>query len=334
MWLQMIPDAANKHLFYTEMAKLLEAGFNIRKAAEVMENNQLPAAQLKLLKTLNAGLEAGETIAGAFSRDAKTVGKLEKSMIAAGERGGKLAPAFGHLAGYFGMVAAARREVIKGMVYPIIVLHLGVFVGTVPMAMMGGEAPAGEIAVDFFEAVGVIYVAALVVFFAFRALLQKAPVSPGIDRAINCVPWIGKARRDMAMSRLCKVYHACLLAGISMVETVRVSADAAQSGQLLVAGKRIVAVAEDGNALGPQFIAEEAFPKAFSRSYANGEVAGTLDKDMATWARLFQENAEGSMQAASLMIPKIMYFLIMGFVAWKIIGFFSGYYGALDAIGE
>ena len=80
----MTPDAANKHLFYTEMAKLLEAGFDIRKAAGVMADTRLPAAQMKLLETLNTGLEAGETIAGAFSRDAKAVGKLEKSMIAAG----------------------------------------------------------------------------------------------------------------------------------------------------------------------------------------------------------------------------------------------------------
>jgi type IV pilus assembly protein PilC len=330
----MIPDAANKHLFYTEMAKLLEAGFDIRKAAGVMADTRLPAAQARLLKTLSAGLDSGESIAGAFSRDARVVGSLEKSMIAAGERGGKLAPAFAHLAGYFGMVAAARREAVKGMIYPLIVLHLGVFVGTVPMAMMGGEASSGDMAWDFFRALGVIYAGAGIVALFVRTLLGKAPQSSGIDRAINAVPWIGRARRDMAMSRFCKVYHACLLAGVSMVETVRVSVDAAQSGQLLMAGKRLLAVAQEGNALGPQFIAEEAFPKAFARSYSNGELAGTLDDDMATWARLFQENAEGSMRTASMMIPKILYFVIMGYVAWKIVGFFNGYYGALDSIGE
>lgn len=330
----MIPDAANKHLFYAEMAKLLEAGFDIRKAAGVMEDTRLPAAQARLLKTLSAGLDSGESIAGAFSRDAKVVGSLEKSMIAAGERGGKLAPAFAHLAGYFGMVAAARREAVTGMIYPLVVLHLGVFVGTVPMAMMGGEASSGDMAWDFFKALGVIYAGAGIVVFLVRTLLGKAPQNSGMDRAINSVPWIGRARRDLAMSRFCKVYHACLLAGVSMVETVRVSVDAAQSGQLREAGKRLIAVAQEGNALGPQFIAEAAFPKAFARSYSNGELAGTLDDDMANWSRLFQEDAEGSMRTASMMIPKILYFVIMGYVAWTIVGFFNGYYGVLDSIGE
>lgn len=330
----MNPSPANKHLFYTELAKLLGAGFDIRKAAGVMADTRLPAAQVRLLATLNEGLAAGDSIAGAFSRDAKVVGNLERSMITAGERGGKLAPAFSHLAEYFGMVAATRRAVVKGMIYPLVVLHLGVYVGTVPLAMMGGEAKAGDLAGDFFRALGLIYAGASILFFLTRALLEMAPKNAAIDRAFNLVPWIGRARRDTALARFCKVYHACLLAGISMVETVRVSAEAAQSGQIGKAGERILAVAREGNALGPRFLAEDAFPKPFARSYSNGEEAGTLDDDMANWARMFQENAAESMRTASLMIPKALYILIVGYVAWKIIGFFNGYYGALDAIGD
>ena len=125
----------SKQQFYAEMAKLLGAGFDIRKAAVVMGNTGLPAVQVLLLKDLNEGLEAGESITDAFARDAGAVSGLERSMIAAGERGGKLAPAFQHLADYFGMVASARREMIKGMIYPMIVLHLGIFIGTVPLSI-------------------------------------------------------------------------------------------------------------------------------------------------------------------------------------------------------
>jgi hypothetical protein len=40
------------------------------------------------------------------------------------------------------------------------------------------------------------------------------------------------------------------------------------------------------------------------------------------------------MKTASEMVPKVLYFCIMAFVAWKIIGFFTGYYSALDSFGE
>ena len=329
----MISEATNKQLFYTEISKLLEAGFDIRKAAGVMGNSRLPAAQVKLLATVNAGLESGQTIAGAFAAD-DGVGKLERSMIAAGERGGKLGRAFAHLAGYFGMVAAARREVIKGMIYPLIVLHLGIFVGKVPLAMMGGEVDAGEIFLELVVTLAVFYVVAAIGFFLIRMLLRKASTSEAVDRFFGYIPWVGKARRNMAMSRFCKVYHASLLAGLTMRETVQVSSESAQSGRLLAAGKRIEALALEGNALGPGYMAEAAFPVTFSRSYANGEEAGTLDKDMEVWSRVFQEDAESAVRTASLMIPKAFYFVIMGYVAWKIISFFTGYYSVLDTIGD
>lgn len=330
----MTPGPASKQQFYMEMAKLLGAGFDIRKAAGVMESNRLPAAQVLLLRDLKEGLDAGESITDAFSRDAGAVSGLERSMIAAGERGGKLAPAFQHLADYFAMVASARREMIKGMIYPMIVLHLGVLIGTIPISITGEAPNAGEVAGNFAMSLLVLYLGAAVLFFLGRMVLQMAPDSPRLDAAIHRIPWIGKARKHMAMARFCKVYHACLLAGISMVETVRVSADSSQSGELRRAGRRVADVAKEGNSLGPAFMGEAAFPADFSRSYAIGEEAGTLDTDLGNWARLFQEKAEGAMKTASEMVPKVLYFCIMAFVAWKIIGFFTGYYSALDAIGE
>jgi type II secretory pathway component PulF len=119
-----------------------------------------------------------------------------------------------------------------------------------------------------------------------------------------------------------------------MVETVRVSATSSRSGLIRSAGDRLVRAAKEGDSLGPHFIAESAFPAAFSRSYATGEEAGTLDTDMANWSHKFQEAAVSAMKTAAVMVPKVLYFIIMAYVAWKIIGFFSGYYSELDRIGD
>ncbi len=329
----MTPSPTSKHLFYAEMAKLLEAGFDIRKAAKVLEDTKLPAAQEILLKDLHRGLESGESITTAFGKDTQTITSLERSIIGAGERGGKLAPAFQHLADYFGMLASARRNVITGMIYPLVILHLGVVIGTVPMALMHGAEPSvilGSLVVNFL----ILYVGVFIVGFAIRALLKLAPDHPAVDAAINRVPWIGKARRNLAMARFTSVYHSCLLAGIPMVETVTLAADAAHSGLVRDAGKRVAAVAREGNSLGPAFVAEDAFPKAFARSYQTGEAAGTLDKDLARWSRVFREDSETSAREMAVTLPKLLYFLILMFVAWKIVSFFNGYYGDMEKMLE
>ncbi|MES2440708.1 MAG: type II secretion system F family protein [Verrucomicrobiota bacterium] len=330
----MTSNATHKHLFYLEMAKLLEAGFDIRKAAAVLMDTKLPPAQAALLKDLNHGLEAGQSITAAFGRDTREITGLERNIIGAGERGGKLAPAFQHLADYFGMLASARDAAVKGMIYPITVLHFGIILAIVPAALMKGEQSVGEILGGLLVTLLMVYVAAFVIFLAIRAVLRMAPESPGTDRLLNRIPWIGKARRNMAMARFCKVYHSCILAGISMGETVQLASDASRSGVISEAGINLAKAAKAGEALGPRFMADDAFPKAFSRSYSTGEEAGTLDKDLANWSSLFQDDAESSAKTASVMVPKVLYFFILMFVAWRIIGFFGDYYGNLDKIGE
>ena len=327
----MTASAAHKHLFYSEMAKLLEAGFDIRKAAAVLLDTQLPPQQVALLAALNQGLEAGESIVEAFGT---ALTDIERSIIGAGERSGKLATAFQHLADYFGMLATARREGVKGMIYPVIVLHLGVLIGIVPTALMKGDMSAAEILGNLLLTLFVTYLAVFLIGIGIQGWLKKAPKNADIDRLLNRIPWIGKARRNLAMARFCKVYHSCVLAGISMNETAQLAAEASQSGVIREAGLKLVQVAKAGNALGPQFMADDAFPKAFARSYSTGEEAGTLDKDLARWSKLYQDDAESSAKMVSVMVPKLLYFIILAFAGWKILGFYGDYYGVLEQISE
>lgn len=327
----MTASAAHKHLFYSEMAKLLEAGFDIRKAAAVLLDTQLPPQQAALLAALNQGLEAGESIVEAFGT---ALTDIERSIIGAGERSGKLATAFQHLADYFGMLATARREGVKGMIYPVIVLHLGVLIGIVPTALMKGDMSAAEILGNLLLTLFVTYLAVFLIGIGIQGWLKKAPKNADIDRLLNRIPWIGKARRNLAMARFCKVYHSCVLAGISMNETAQLAAEASQSGVIREAGLKLVKVAKAGNALGPQFMADDAFPKAFARSYSTGEEAGTLDKDLARWSKLYQDDAESSAKMVSVMVPKLLYFIILAFAGWKILGFYGDYYGVLEQISE
>ena len=142
---------------------------------------------------------------------------------------------------------------MKSMIYPLIVLHLGIFIGVAPSAMMKGETflkILGQLAVTLIIA----YVIALVVLIVVRAVLKAAPHSVAVDRFLQRIPFVGKARQNMAMARFCKVYHSCLLAGISMVETAGIASSASHSGVIREAGKRLVKAAQAGISLGPQFM--------------------------------------------------------------------------------
>lgn len=325
----MSPKAAAKHQFYSEMAKLLEAGFGIREAAGMLAGIGLPTAQARWVEQLNQGLNQGKSITDSLDGNQATISDIERSILGAGERGGRLAPAMRHLADYFGMLAAARNETLKSLIHPFIVLHLGVFIGTVPTAMVSGGNSMASGASSFFTTLFVAYALIWLAFIATRALLRTARGNAGIDRLIHRLPLIGKARSSLAMAGFCRVYHTCLLAAIPMRETVRMAAAASQSGMIREAGSRLENTVAEGNPLGPQFVAESAFPKAFARTYSTGEVAGTLDTDLMNWSKHFQNEAEAGARTLATVIPKILYLLILLYAGWKIVGFFNGYYEGL-----
>lgn len=327
-------SASQKHFFYFEIAKLLGAGLNIQKAATVLLDTNLPPTQAAILKNLQLGLASGLTITEAFTKDSQTLSELERHIIHAGERGGKLAPAFQHLADYFEMLAVTRREAIKSMIYPIIVLHLGIIIAVVPGALMTGEMSIGQILVKLALTFSAAYALAFAVFLGIRSLLKNASTNLAIDRKLSQIPWVSSARKNIAMARFCKVYHSCLLAGISMRETVQLASDASQSSMIREASSRLLRIVDSGHPLGPTFLEEVTFPKTFARSYATGEEAGTLDSDLAIWSIRFQEQAESSAKTVSIMVPKLLYFFILAFVAWNVVDFYGVFYTQLDQIGE
>lgn len=322
-------NAAEKHLFYAELAKLLEAGFGIRKAADAMLDLPLPAGQAEVLNTLHQGLEDGKTISDSLTGEIPSFTEFECAIIAAGERGGRLGTAMQHLSDYFGMLDSARREALRAMLYPVVILHIGVFIGTVPMSMIHGRNSISEMAGSFFISLLGVYAVTIILILLVRALFRSARHNVAADSFLNRIPLIGKTRRDLAMATFTKVAHTCLLAGLPMRETLDMACDASQSGRIRNAGKRLQATLAEGNPIGPALGAEAAFPRAFARAYATGEHAGTLDSDLANWAARFQNEAADGIRNLAAVLPRVLYAGILIFVGWRIISFFNGYYSEL-----
>jgi len=324
-------SAKRKHLFYVELEKLVEAGFGIKEAAAVLLENRPSVGERKLLDDLLSGLSQGRSIAESFRGGELT--QMELGIISAGEKGGKLGMAFKHLADYFDLIARARRDAVKAMIYPLILLHLGLLLAVIPSDVMSGGIGAAGVLRNLLIALLVTYGVIILGVLLVTWLLRIAPQNAAVDRLVNLWPMVGGTRRNLAMARFTKVYHAGLLAGLSMGETATMAGDAASSGRIREASKRLKATAKKGKALGPVFIAEKAFPRAFAKSYASAEESGMLDKDLLRWAKVFEEDASSRVRTLSVVLPKLGYALIVCFVVWKLVSFYSGYYGSLEELG-
>lgn len=324
----MTASPASKQQFYFELSKLLGAGFGIREAARMLGANDRSAASQEVVKSLLCGLEDGQSIAASLGKHAG-FSSLETAILDAGEKGGRLAEAMRHLADYFGLLASTRREMLRGLIHPVLALHLGVFVATVPTAMVSGEASPLRMAGSFFGTLLGGYAIAFLAALGWRRLERAARTGEAADRFLRRIPILGVARRNRCMAGFTRVYHTCLMAGIPMRETLASAARASQSGLIVHAAARIDPTLAAGHPIGADLAGEAAFPQEFALSYATGEAAGTLDKDLDRWALHYQSEAEATIRLAAVMLPKAAYLAAALFVAWKIVAFFHGYYSGI-----
>jgi len=185
----MTSRSEQKHYFYLEMAKLLAAGFGIREAAAVLKQTRLPVCQLELINSLEKGLGQGMSITAAYSQEGLDVSEIEKSILYAGEKGGRLAPAFQHLAEYFGLLANARRHLLNSILYPALVLHLGIFISIVPGAILNDTGGMWiRLCVTFL----CMYAAGFALFLAVRALEKLSTEKEGVDTLSIEFPLLGR----------------------------------------------------------------------------------------------------------------------------------------------
>ena len=317
-----------KHRFqwYWELHKLLAAGFPIRQALDSLGEKRWPSAVSDFIGEMAKTLDAGKSISEAFCDAAGSqVSDMEYRLIAAGEKGGQLSEVFLHLSEYYRQLKETRREIASQMIYPVIVLHLAALLPAIPRLLVSSSLI--EALRPAFVVLACYYVGGAVLWFGYQYLAKLGAVQSGVDRILRCVPVVGRTRRLLSMERFCRVARIYLLAGLRPSQAVEAAGDASGSGLCAAACKEISRELAAGNPLASQLDSyPSVFPSDFTRSMATGEEAGTLDKETGWWAGYFQAESRRALEKLKFWLPKVLYVLIVLYVAYTIISFWSAHF--------
>ncbi|MDB6140934.1 MAG: PulF [Verrucomicrobiaceae bacterium] len=324
-------NVKDKARMYRELAKLLGASFPMDKSITMLLGQQPAASRRQFLSGIQRGFEQRMGFAEAmrtFNQGLAT--SLELSLIDSGERSGRLAESCLHLANYFETWHKGIRAARTAMVYPLLLLHLGVVLPEITrnfmMTALGREThPAAAI----IWRLVIFWILLVVLALLWRALSRAAVRSESIDRVLNLLPLIGAVRRHWALSRFCQVFHSGLLAAMHITDCLRMAGDASQSGTLLNGSRKAEEAIRLGRPLSESFEGAGRFPRDFINSIATAEAAGGLDTEMGRWAAAETDYAAEAQQAAAEWYPKALYFGIVGYVGYRVVALFTEYYGSI-----
>ncbi len=208
-----------KQTFYRELQQFVRNGIPLPQAVEALAPETSGPVR-RVLKQLLALLLGGQSVPDAFAALPGTFGTLETSIIAAASSTGRLEQAFVYLANYFEALATLRAGIIKRSLWPVIQLHVGVFVANIIPLALGGLT-LDQYLVRCALTLGAFYAVGLVIWAAVIAVLRMARGSAALDLALGMFPLVGRLRRHLALSRFCATYEMQLQAGINVLDSVR-----------------------------------------------------------------------------------------------------------------
>ncbi len=296
----------------------MRSGIPMPQAVEALLPESPRGGVRSALRRLQEYFRESETVPNAFGRLRPAIGEMEASLIASSSDSGRLELALAYLSDYFGSLHEIRAKLIHQLAWPVVQLHLGIFLLALPQLITGSFSGVGYL-LQCGRILLIVYALGLGVCLLAAAAMRLSRANAGMDRALSLIPVVGKLRRNFALSRFCATYEIQLQAGINVIDSLGAAARASQSARLIrdvrqaspdiLAGKQVAAALTNSPSL----------PPAFRRVLRIGEETGSLDKDLRQWADYYQKASIASLQTACVWIQRLIYLFIALYLGYSII---------------
>jgi type II secretory pathway component PulF len=317
--------------FYSQLAQLTSAGIGVVGSLNQILRSPPARSYRAPLQILLGELSRGQTLARGLEATGDFVPIFDRALLQAGEKSGRLDESFRLLAEYYTTRAKLARLTISQLLYPVGLLHFGVFVFCVVLPFAYSQFTASP--VGLLLKAGLL-LAPLYLLVALGVVLLQSRHGEKwqamMESGLNAVPVLGTARKYLSLARLAIALEALISAGVNVIPAWETAAKASGSPAL----KRAVAAWSPDFARGhtpAQLVqASPRFPEMFANLYTSGEVSGKLDESLKYLHRHYQDEGTRKLHTLAELLPRVVYLAVMLAIAYAIIKFYMGYFGQIE----
>ena len=319
---------------------LLDALADIR---DTTENTALRDAMSEIHRDVSEGSQLSE----AMAKHPRIFTNLYVSLVASGERTGKMSSSYRQLVKYLKWVDLMQTRVRKATRYPMILLVVVVAAVTIMMGFvvpqivefirnMEFELPFATTSLiatsDFFQAYWWIVLALPIVIIASVLALRKSSenIAYRIDRILVDMPVIGPLIRKINIARFCQTFGALYAAGLPILEAIKSATSTVNNRALLEALDSIQSLIKTGSPLSEAFNGSGEFPSMVIRMLKVGEDSGNLTTVLEQVSDFYTADVDEEVQKLIAMIEPSLTMVLGGMILWIAVGVFGPIYNSFE----
>ena len=281
-------------VMYGQLSDLLGADVPALRALEILSRSTINRRLAGHINRVREDVAAGKSLADAMAVFPAVFRPLHVAMVRAGERAGFLETVLANLSLFLERQDELRNKVRGAMVYPLLVLTVGMIVGIVVLAAIVPQFR------DLFEDIPVpwptrvlfavsggfqtawplVLLGAVVAVVSVWSFMASAHGRQLWDSWRLKVPVIGRIARLVAITRFCRILGMMLANGVPLLESLAISKDA--TGSLALA-ESIGEASENvraGETLAEPLRASGFFPLEILEMIAVAEESNRLEKTL------------------------------------------------------
>lgn len=325
---------AERVQLFRELATLVDSGMTIGSALSTLEGR--PWSVEQRLAVLDGARQTmrGKPFSEVMALHPRVFSELNRALVAAGERGGRLDTLLNRIADYQEQEQEFHQMLSRETFYPKILLLAVLFIplGTKMIITaigqsMGAALLAGLMGLLLYAAVGVVPV--VILWQLYRRYMASETGRLALDRIKLRIPLLGKVLQKSAWARLCRALAALYEAGVSIDQAVALAARTAGNREIEALLLSTIPKLQQGTPLSEALAGTGQVPPLAMSMLHTGEQTGGIDATLGKVADYYEAETFTATRQMTLAIVPVAVILFGIIVLMQLVGFYGGYFGSM-----
>lgn len=327
----------DRAMFYHELGALLDAGVPMVAALDLLITSPEHVATRNLVAALRDRVRDGEALSDALDRVSRAVQPFERAVLDAGARAGTVAAMLRRLAVFLEAQETLRARVQSALIYPAIVVAMGIVVGGVMLGVLlpkareflGGSSAqlpwltrallAGGGVATGWGGVALFCLLAAAGVLGRRALAQPRHAETW-DRLLFRLPVAGRGYALLVCQRFAHTLAALCGAGVSLVDGLRMAGQSTGSRWVAGLAERESEAVRHGERLSDAVAKIPPLAASLPGWIRIGESGGGLTELLERAAERYEGQWERFVGRSIALLEPLLIVLIGGFVLTVALG--------------
>jgi type IV pilus assembly protein PilC len=325
-------------IFLRQFATLLDAGVSVARSIKILADQTESRMLKNAIESVGVGIQAGNSLSEAASRQRKVFPQIMITMLHAGEVSGNLDETLMRLGDYFERQYDLRQKVISALIYPIILSFVAFFVivfmltFVVPTFVTMYEGMDKELPfitqtvlnVSSWMTSNLIIVILIIVTLGVLLyfLARNKSIKYYLEYVIFKMPIYGEFLQKTTIARLTRTLSSLVASSVPILQAMEIVEKVIDNQVMNRVVRQSRGSLESGQSITVPLKHHWLFPPLVTQMLAIGEETGSLDSMLLKVAEFYESDVEHMTdRLKSLIEPLLIIFIaaIIGGIVLSIV---------------